>query len=127
MPTWLVVIFIIIATAAALKILYALAIVVVHPITQGAMYTSTARVKIRTALEAVNMSPGDLFVDIGCGDGRVLRAARKHYGANCLGFEINPMAFLKARLLTVGRRGIEVRFGNFGKRISERRQSCRAI
>jgi hypothetical protein len=115
MPTWLVVIFTIIGTAAALKILYALAIVVVHPITQGAMYTSTARVKIHTALGAVSMTPGELLVDIGCGDGRVLRAARKRYGVECLGFEINPIAFLKARLLTAGRRGIAVRYGNFWK------------
>ncbi len=115
MPTWLVVIFTIMGTAAALKILHALAIVVVHPVTQGAMYTSTARVKIRTALEAVSMKPGELLVDIGCGDGRVLRAARKRYGVTCLGFEINPVAYAKAKLLTAGRRGVEVRCRNFWK------------
>jgi hypothetical protein len=115
MPTWLIIVFAIIAGAAALKILYALAIVVVHPVTQGAMYTSTARVKIRTVLEAVSMNPGELLVDIGCGDGRVLRMARKHYGVRCLGFEINPIAFLKAKLLSAGRRGIEVRYRNFWK------------
>lgn len=52
-------------TAAVLKILYALAIVAVHPVTQGAMYTSTGRVKIRKALDAVTMGPGELLVDIG--------------------------------------------------------------
>src|SRR5512136_3153207 len=113
MPTWLIVVFTIIAGAAALKILHALAIVVVHPITQGAMYTSTARVKIRTALEAVSMKPGEILVDIGCGDGRVLRAARKRYGATCLGFEINPIAFTTAKLLTMGRKGIQVLCLNF--------------
>jgi hypothetical protein len=115
MPAWLVVIFAIMGAAAVLKILHALAIVVVHPVTQGAMYTSTARVKIRTALEAVSMKPGELLVDIGCGDGRVLRAARKRYGASCLGFEINPIAFAKAKLLTAGRKGIQVRCRNFWK------------
>ncbi|MGE5844279.1 MAG: SAM-dependent methyltransferase [Syntrophaceae bacterium] len=115
MPTWLVVVFMILGGAAALKILHALAIVVVHPITQGAMYTSTGRVKIRTALDAVAMKPGELLVDIGCGDGRVLRAARKRYGVSCLGFEINPIAFTKAKLLTMGRKGLEVRCRNFWK------------
>jgi SAM-dependent methyltransferase len=115
MPTWLIVIFTILGGAAALKILHALAIVVVHPITQGAMYTSTGRVKIRTALDAVPMMPGELLVDIGCGDGRVLRAARKRYGVRGLGFEINPIAFTKARLLTIGRKGLEVRCLNFWK------------
>ncbi len=115
MPTWLVVVFTILGGAAALKILHALAIVVVHPITQGAMYTSTGRVKIRKALDAVTMKPGELLVDIGCGDGRVLRAARKRYGVSCLGFEINPIAFTKAKLLTMGRKGLEVRCRNFWK------------
>jgi len=115
MPTWLVVVFTIIGGAAALKILHALAIVVVHPITQGAMYTSTGRVKIRKALDAVTMKPGELLVDIGCGDGRVLRAARKRYGVRCLGFEINPIAFTKAKLLTMGRKDMEVRCRNFWK------------
>jgi len=115
MPTWLVVIFTIIGGAAVLKILHALAIVVVHPVTQGAMFTSTARVKIRKALDAVPMKPGELLVDIGCGDGRVLRLARKRYGVRCLGFEINPIAFTKAKLLTMGRKGIEVHCRNFWK------------
>jgi len=115
MPTWLVVVFTILGGAAALKILHALAIVVVHPITQGAMYTSTGRVKIRKALDAVTMKPGELLVDIGCGDGRVLREARKRYGVRCLGFEINPIAYTKARLLTMGRKGMEIRCRNFWK------------
>ena len=115
MPTWLVIVFTIIGGAAALKILHALAIVVVHPITQGAMYTSTGRVKISKALDAVTMKPGELLVDIGCGDGRVLRAARKRYGVRCLGFEINPIAFTKAKLLTMGRKDMEVRCRNFWK------------
>lgn len=36
-----------------------------------------ARAKIRVFLDAVPMDREDLLVDLGCGDGRVLRAARK--------------------------------------------------
>ncbi|NPV03437.1 MAG: hypothetical protein HPY67_01720 [Syntrophaceae bacterium] len=115
MPTWLIIVFAVLGTAVVLKILHAVAIVAVHPVTQGAMYTSTGRVKIRKALDAVAMSPGELLVDVGCGDGRVLREARRRYGVTCRGFEINPIAYLKATLLTLGRRGIEIRFGNFWK------------
>jgi len=115
MPTWLIIVFSILGTAAVLKILHALAIVAVHPVTQGAMYTSTGRVKIRKALDAVTMSPGQLLVDIGCGDGRVLREANRRYGVTCRGFEINPIAYLKATLMTLGRSGIEIRFRNFWK------------
>ena len=115
MPTWLFITFAVIATLIVLKLLHAAAIVAVHPVTQGAMYTSTARVKIRKALDAVDMKPGVLFIDVGCGDGRVLREAAQRYGVLGLGYEINPIAYLKARLLTVGRRGIEIRYRNFWK------------
>lgn len=113
MPTWLVITFSIIGTLMAMKILHAFAIVAVHPVTQGAMYTSTARVKIRKALDAVDMKPGELFIDVGCGDGRVLREAATRCGVIGRGYEVNPIAFIKARLLTAGRRGIEVRYQNF--------------
>ena len=99
-----------------LKILHALAIVVVHPVTQGAMFTSTARVKIRKALDAVPMKTGELFVDIGCGDGRVLRAARKRYGVDLPGVRDQPDRIHKAKLLTIsGREGMEVQIRNFWK------------
>ncbi|SEM22538.1 Mycolic acid cyclopropane synthetase [Syntrophus gentianae] len=113
MPTWLVITFTILGTAAVLKLLHAFAIVAVHPVTQGAMYVSTARVKIRKALDAVSMKPGELLIDLGCGDGRTLREARKRYGVICHGFEINPLAFLKAKLLTFGRKGTKVFYRNF--------------
>lgn len=113
MPTWLIIIIAIVGSAALLTFLRAFTIVLVHPVTQGAMYTSTARVKIGKALDAVPMKPGELFVDIGCGDGRVLREARRHYGALCQGFEVNPLAFLKAKLLTFGKKGVKVFYRNF--------------
>jgi len=113
MPAWLVIIFAVLGTTVVVKLLHARAIVAVHPVPQGAMYPSTGRVKIRAALEAVPMSPGQRLVDIGCGDGRVLRAARKRYGVACLGFEVNPIAYLKAMVLTLGRAGIEIRYRNF--------------
>ena len=113
MPTWLVITFALIGTLIVLKLLHAACIVAVHPVTQGAMYTSTARVKIRRALDAVDLRAGELLVDVGCGDGRVLREAAKRYGVIGHGYEVNPIAFLKARLLTLGRRGIEIRYRNF--------------
>ena len=115
MPTWLVMTFTILGTAAVLKLVHALAIVAVHPVTQGAMYVSTARVKIRRALDAVPMKPGGFFVDLGCGDGRTLREARRRYGVICHGYEINPLAFLKATALTAGRKGIKIFYRNFWK------------
>jgi SAM-dependent methyltransferase len=99
----------------ALKILYVLCTAAVLPLTRGALYVSTSRTRIFACLDAVPMRPGQLLVDIGCGDGRVLRWARKRYGVRTLGYELNPLAYLKARALCLGRRGIEIRRRNFWK------------
>lgn len=61
------------------------------------------------------MGTNDRLYDLGCGDGRVLRAAVKRYGVQAVGLEVNPLAFLAARTLTLGCKGVRVRFENFWK------------
>jgi len=46
---------------------------------------------IRTALTLAELKPGELFVDLGCGDGRVLIIAVKEFGAQAVGVELNPL------------------------------------
>ncbi len=115
MPAWVVIALVIIATVFAVTLLLSFSIVVVHPITKGAMFHPSARIRVRTFLDNVPMEEGKLLVDVGCGDGRVLRGARERYNVRALGFEINPLAYLLARLRTVGKREITVRYGNFWK------------
>lgn len=115
MTEWILAILILMCGLFAIKLLYVLATVSAHPITQGAMFVPTANIRISTFLDAVPMSVNDLLVDIGCGDGRVLRAARKRYGIKALGFEVNFLAYLIARIHCLGIKGIRVRWGNFWK------------
>ncbi len=115
MPLWLFVIFLVIGGLIVVKMLHAITVVSVFPVTQGAMFTSTARVKIQAIMEAVPMKPPDFFVDLGCGDGRALREATKRYGVRCLGFEINPLAYVLARVLCLGFGNIRIRWRNFWK------------
>jgi SAM-dependent methyltransferase len=61
------------------------------------------------------MNSGQLLFDLGCGDGRVLRKVRNRYGVRAVGFEINPLAYLKARVSCLGDSGIEIRLQNFWK------------
>ena len=113
MPTWIIILLIAMWTLIVCKFLFAFSLVSVFPITQGAMFHPSARVRVRTALDHVPMKAGDLLVDIGCGDGRVLRQAKRRYGARARGFEVNPLAYALARLHTIGMEGIEVRLTNF--------------
>ncbi|MCC6064995.1 MAG: class I SAM-dependent methyltransferase, partial [Thermofilum sp.] len=43
------------------------------------------------ALDMARLQPGELLVDLGCGDGRVLVVAAKRYGAYAVGVELNPL------------------------------------
>ena len=97
----------------AAKAIYGLSIAVVLPITRGALYVSTARARVAASLEAIDLKPGQLLVDLGCGDGRVLRSARRRCAVRAEGYELNLLAFCKARLLCWWSTGITIRLQNF--------------
>jgi len=64
--------------------------------------------RISALMDALPMRPGQLLIDIGCGDGRVLRQAWKRYGVKGIGYELNLLAYLKAKVLCLGFKDIEV-------------------
>ncbi|HEX7535363.1 MAG TPA: class I SAM-dependent methyltransferase [Syntrophales bacterium] len=113
MPSWIMILLFAMGILVVCKLLFAFSLVSVFPITQGAMFHPSAHVRVRTFLDHVPMKAGDLLVDIGCGDGRVLREAKRRYGVRALGFEVNLLAYILARLRTIGMEGIEVRLRNF--------------
>jgi hypothetical protein len=113
MPTWIWIFILLTAGLFVLKISYVLSTALVLPITQGALFVSSSRVRVAAFLDAVPMQTGQLLIDIGCGDGRVLRMVSKCYGARAIGYEVNPMAYIKARLLCMGDKNIQIRYKNF--------------
>jgi SAM-dependent methyltransferase len=113
MAAWIWIFIILAGGLFALKIIYALSIALVLPVTQGALYVSTSRAKISTFIDAVPMTADQVLVDLGCGDGRVLREAQKRYGVRTVGYEINPLAYLKARIFSFGSNKITIRRQNF--------------
>lgn len=96
-----------------LKALYGLSVAVVLPATRGALYVSTARRRVEAILEALDLQPGQLLVDLGCGDGRVLRSAVRRCALRAEGYEINPLAYGKARVLSLGCPRIRLHHDNF--------------
>ena len=113
MVAWIWIFIILAGGLFALKIVYVLGIVLVLPFTQGALYVSTSRAKIAAFINAVPMRADQTLVDLGCGDGRVLREAQKRYGVHTIGYEINPMAYLKARIFSFGQNKIKIRREDF--------------
>ena len=113
MANWIWIFLILAGGLFGLKIIYVLSITLVLPITQGALYVSTSRKKIAAFIDAVPMNAHQMLVDLGCGDGRVLREARRRYGVETIGYEINPLAYLKARFSSFGCSNIKIKRQNF--------------
>jgi SAM-dependent methyltransferase len=93
---------------------YVGATLIVLPLTGESIFRFTDRVLLDEILALVPMRPGQRFYDLGCGEGRVLIAARQKYGVHAVGYEVNICAYLYARLNTWWHgSGVEVRFRNF--------------
>lgn len=65
---------------------------------RGAPYVSTDTKELSGILAEVKPHKNALFIELGCGDGRMLRRAVKEYGVKGLGIEINPVLVWLARL-----------------------------
>jgi len=114
MATWVFFFLGIAAVLFVLKMSYAFSVALALPCTGGALYVSTSRRRADAFIEAAPMQPNQVFVDLGCGDGRILRRARRVHGVRAIGYEINLLAYAKARLSSIGS-GIEIRWQNFWK------------
>lgn len=69
---------------------------------RGAPYVPSHRRYVRLALTKLyDLKPSDVLVDLGSGDGVVLRLARQQ-GARAIGYELNPALVLISRLLARG-------------------------
>lgn len=79
----------------------------------GAPYVPSKRRDVRRALtELYPLSDRDVLVDIGSGDGIVLREASTR-GARAVGYEIHPVLVLLARWLSRTDERVTVRQANF--------------
>ena len=82
----------------------------------GAIWVPTPWVTVHDMLKLAEVGPDDLVYDLGCGDGRILIAAARDYGARGVGIEIDPLRYLWSKLMVarwgVGDR-VEIVFGNF--------------
>lgn len=81
----------------------------------GAPYLPTKRREVQTALKLLNLKPGQTVLDLGCGDGTFLKAAAKS-GLYAVGYEINPIMWLAAKMNTREYRDrVQVKLGNYWK------------
>ncbi|MBI2051254.1 class I SAM-dependent methyltransferase [Candidatus Roizmanbacteria bacterium] len=63
----------------------------------GAPYVPTKNDEIQAILKEADLKKDHLFLELGCGDGRVVRTAVKHYHVRGVGVDINPLLVGLAR------------------------------
>ncbi len=88
------------------------------PALYGLPPVSTKPERISKALKLAKLQPDETLYDLGAGDGRVLLAAARDFGAKAVGIEIGPMQcaliWLRAAASGYGEQ-IRVRWENFYK------------
>ncbi|MBI3957107.1 MAG: hypothetical protein HY340_03925 [Candidatus Kerfeldbacteria bacterium] len=76
-------------------------------------YVPSSRWAVDWVSDNLNLPPGSVVIDLGCGDGRVLCAiVRAHPNIRGVGYERNWFAYLRARWAT-RRLPVDIRFADF--------------
>lgn len=82
----------------------------------GAPYVPSRRTDVKRLFTELHpLRADDVVVDIGSGDGVVLRVVSK-LGARAVGYEIHPILVVVSRLLSRGDANVEVRLANFWRK-----------
>ena len=66
---------------------------------KGAPYVPTSKKQIDNIFGNVQLKKGVLFVELGSGDGRLVRYAAKKFGVEGVGIEVNPLLVCWSTLL----------------------------
>ena len=60
-------------------------------------YVPTTEEAVKAMLKLADVRKSDIVYDLGCGDGRIVIAAAKEYGAHGVGIDINPERIAEAK------------------------------
>lgn len=94
--------------------LYFLSVLAYIPLTGESAFIPTYRWCVKHILTEAPIEAGARFVDLGAGDGRVLVAAERLCGAEAVGYEFNPVAYVVCRIaLWLNGSRARLVFGNF--------------
>ena len=81
----------------------------------GAPWVPTSMGMVHKMLKLAEVGSDDIVYDLGCGDGRTVITAARHYGARAVGVEIDPLRYLWCQLViaVLGlRKRVKIVYGN---------------
>lgn len=83
---------------------------------RGVPFISLNIRELEAVSKCIKLEPNDRIVDLGCGDGRVLRMFEKQGTKHLTGYEVNPWAYLSARIKNrFSKSKAKIYFKNFKK------------
>lgn len=79
----------------------------------GAPFLPTLSKRVPDALKLIDLKKGQTLIELGSGDGRILKAAAEQ-GLNAVGYELNPLLVMYSKIVTFRyRKQIKIKWGNF--------------
>lgn len=76
------------------------AIFLVYSWLKGAPYVPTENEELNELFQKAGLQEGKVFMELGCGDGRVVRRAVARYRVKGIGIDINPVLIITAKILS---------------------------
>lgn len=76
----------------------------------GSPFVKTKNKTLDIILKEANLKPNQEFIDLGCGDGIVVRTAVKKYNVKGIGVDINPLLIYRAKLINHLQHTQKIRF-----------------
>jgi 16S rRNA A1518/A1519 N6-dimethyltransferase RsmA/KsgA/DIM1 with predicted DNA glycosylase/AP lyase activity len=94
---------------------FAVVIIFSFVIAFGAPFLPTLSKRVDDAVALLELKKGDTLLELGSGDGRLLKAVAKK-GIYAVGYELNPLLVLYSKIYTFRyRKYISIRWGNYWK------------
>ncbi|MFH0818810.1 MAG: class I SAM-dependent methyltransferase [Patescibacteria group bacterium] len=81
---------------------------------KGAPWVPTVKHDVERAIKLANIKPGEVFYDLGCGDGRLVAAAADR-GAKSIGIELSFFQYLIAVIRNLSRPNTKIKCQNLFK------------
>lgn len=82
----------------------------------GAPFLPTLKPKVSIALDLLDLKKGQVLLELGSGDGRVLKAAAQQ-GLCAVGYELNPLLVVYSKIMTWKyRKQVKIIWGNYWKK-----------
>lgn len=90
-----------------LVVFFVVALIFMVTSISGAPWVPARAFDIDKLLDDVKLQPSEVFYELGCGDGRLVKAAAQR-GAKAIGYELNPFIWAIAWLRCAGVKGATV-------------------